>query len=152
MTQVFKNVLDCDYLPVGDSLCRSIMDFLSKCILYVFSYPIQLNNMTTNVPARTSDKNLRRHSVLFQSSSESEGEIVQQELFENEDLNVENFFPAFKNKYPQKDSVARVARLKSYREDSVLQNLAQVIFDYSLDDADRFISLFTNEGNIKKIW
>ena len=45
-----------------------------------------------------------------------------------------------------------VARLKSYREDSVLQNLAQAIFDYKMDDADWFGFLFANEGNIKRIW
>ena len=45
-----------------------------------------------------------------------------------------------------------MARLKSYREDSVLQNLAQAIFDYKMDDADWVGFLFANEGNIKRIW
>ena len=45
-----------------------------------------------------------------------------------------------------------MSRLKAYREDSTMQNLARAVFDFSMDDQKRFEFLFETEGNLKQMW
>ena len=39
-----------------------------------------------------------------------------------------------------------------FREDSQMQSLAKSVFDFSMNDEDRFKLLFETEGNLKLIW
>ena len=39
-----------------------------------------------------------------------------------------------------------------FRKDSQMQSLAKSVFDFSMNDEDRFKLLFETEGNLKLIW
>ena len=63
------------------------------------------------------------------------------------DATANEFFTAFQNKYNNKDVGFRMARLKSYHEDSLMQSLARAVFDFNLDGKKCFEVLFETEGN-----
>ena len=95
---------------------------------------------------------IKKHSTLslfFESSdSEEELHILQPEIVET---STENFMH-FLNKYATKDANFRALRLKAYREDATMQSFAKVVFDFGIDDKERFEILFNNEMNIKFLW
>ena len=94
--------------------------------------------------AQTPKESLKKLSVLHKSSSESEIEdsVHRQTVSNKEVTAATDFFSAFQNKHTNKDAGYRLSRLKAYREDSQMQNLATAIFDFSLDDKKRFEFLF----------
>ena len=47
-------------------------------------------------------------------------------------------FGWFNNKFANKDAGYRLNTLKMYRENSQMQSLAKSVFDFSMNDEDRF--------------
>ena len=66
---------------------------------------------------------IRRHSTLFNDSSDSEREGgPTNEVVILEPTPVEEFFDVFANKFTDKDAAYRDHKLKSFREDCNIQN------------------------------
>ena len=57
-------------------------------------------------------------------------------------------FSWFSNKFANKDAGYRLNKLKLYREDSQMQSLAKSVFDFSMNDDDRFKLLVETEDNL----
>ena len=70
----------------------------------------------------------------------------------DESLETVDCFGWFNNKLINKDADYRLKKLKVFREDSQMQSLAKSVFDFSMDDNERFKLLFDTEGNLKLIW
>ena len=69
-----------------------------------------------------------------------------------EDVGYVDCFSWFNNKCANKDAGYRLNKLRMFREDSQMQSLAKSVFDFNMNDEDRFKLLFETEGNLKLIW
>ena len=97
---------------------------------------------------------IKKHSTLFNNSSDSENE--QESNPANEALTLEptpftEFFDAFVNKFKDKDAAYRANKLKLVREDCSIQVMAKTAFDFNLDDKTRLENHFVPEGYLKKM-
>ena len=136
-----------------------MMEEISKNILYV-SYTCQVKNtarMNTPLTALFGDsvmqEQIRKHSTLFNDSSDSDGEVRNtDEVVVTDIVPAVEFFEAFVNKFTNKDTEYRANKLKLFREDCSIQVMAKTAFDFNLDDSTRLENLFGPIGNIKKMW
>ena len=62
------------------------------------------------------------------------------------------FSEPFHNKFTKKSEDERFQSFKIYREDNTKQIMAKAVFDYSMEDNDRFKLFFETGGNLKRIW
>ena len=62
------------------------------------------------------------------------------------------FSEPFRNKFTKKSEDERFQSFKIYREDNNMQIMAKAVFDYSMEDNDRFKLLFETGSNLKRIW
>ena len=98
---------------------------------------------------------IRKHSTLFNDSSDSDNEKEgdpANEVLSLEPAPVTEFFDAFLNKFTDKDVAYRANKLKLFREDCSIQVIAKTAFNFNLDDKTRLENLFGSEGNLKKMW
>ena len=96
----------------------------------------------------SSNKQIKKLSILLNDSDSddnNENEGV-------EDVGYVDCFSWFNNKCANKDAGYRLNKLRMFREDSQMQSLAKSVFDFSMNDEDRFKLLFETEGNLKLIW
>ena len=109
---------------------------------------------TTNAPTNlggentASNKQIKKLSLLL-NDSDSDDNILKEGVDEGEFVDC---FSWFNNKFVNKDAGYRLSKLKMYRENSQMQSLAKSVFDFSMNDEDRFKLLFETEGNLKLIW
>ena len=108
------------------------------------------SNTSTNLGGgnASANKQSRKFSLLI-NDSDSDDNILKEGVDEGETVDC---FSWFNNKFANKDAGYRLSKLKMYREDSQMQSLAQSVFDFSMNDEDRFKLLFEMEGNLKLIW
>ena len=59
------------------------------------------------------------------------------------------FFEPFHNKFTKKSEGERFQSLKIYREDNNMQLMAKAVFDFSMEDNDRFKLLSETISNLK---
>jgi hypothetical protein len=144
---------------VGGSYCiRNGNDFKEYFVCFSYLQAIMASsNVSDEKMAELSlkESTLKKHSVLlFDSSSDSDGEGNERKTTEtnNEEVSSNEFFDAFHNKFTKKDAGYRMKSLKAYREDGIMQSLARSVFDFSMDDKDRFNFLFERKGNLKLLW
>ena len=107
-------------------------------------------NVQTNFggESSSSNKQIKKLSILLNDSDSddnNENEGV-------EDVGYVDCFSWFNNKCANKDAGYRLNKLRMFREDSQMQSLAKSVFDFSMNDEDRFKLLFETEGNLKLIW
>ena len=62
------------------------------------------------------------------------------------------FSDLFHNKFTKKSEGERFQSLKIYREDNNMQLMAKAVFDFSMEDNDRFKLLFETGSNLKRMW
>ena len=132
-----------------------MMEEISKNILYV-SYTYQVKNtarMNAPFTALFGDsvmqEQIRKHSTLFNDSSDSDGEVRNtDEVVVTDIVPAVEFFEAFVNKFTDKDTEYRANKLKLFREDCSIQVMAKTAFDFNLDDSTRLENLFGPIGNI----
>ena len=84
------------------------------------------------------------------NDSDSDDNILNRGL--DESVQAVECFSWCSNKFANKDAGYRLNKLKLYREDSQMQSLAKSVFDFSMDDNDRFKLLFETEVNLKLMW
>ena len=108
-------------------------------------------NTSTNLGGEnaSANKQIRKFPLLI-NDSDSDDNILNVGL--DESVQTVECFSCFNNKFANKDAGYRLSKLKMYREDSQMQSLAKSVFDFSMDDNDRFKLLFETEGNLKLIW
>ena len=62
------------------------------------------------------------------------------------------FSEPFHNKFTKKSEGERFQSLKIYREEHNMQLMAKAVFDFSMEDNDRFKLLFETGSNLKWMW
>ena len=102
----------------------------------------------------SSSKQIKQLSLLLNDSDSDDDIYNTTNLNRNLDDCVQTVecFGWFNNKFLNKDAEYRLTKLNIYREDSQMQSLAKSVFDFSMDDNERFKLLFDMEGNLKLIW
>ena len=108
----------------------TMMEKTSKEYSVCFSYLIRLD----------SGKTLK----IYNFNSDSETKYRKTAEFE--------FSEPFHNKFTKKSEDERFQSFKIYREDNNMQIMAKAVFDYSMEDNDRFKLLFETGSNLKRIW
>ena len=81
--------------------------------------------------------------------SDSE-EVDRSCIKETAEVEVE-FFEPFHNKFTKKSEGERFQLLKIFRENSNMQLMAKAVFDFSMEDNDRFKLLFETGSNLKRM-
>ena len=106
---------------------------------------------STNLLAETMAKAeaIKKHSVLLEDSDSEEAD--RSYIKETAEIEVE-FFEPFHNKFTKKSEGERFQLLKIFREDSNMQLMAKAVFDFSMEDNDRFKLLFETGSNLKRMW
>ena len=106
-------------------------------------------NAQTNLGGEntSSNKQIKKLSLLLNDSDSDDNNL--KEGVEGEIIDC---FSWFNNKFANKDAGYRLSKLKMYRENSQMQSLAKSVFDFSMNEEDRFKLLFETQGNLKLIW
>ena len=104
---------------------------------------------TSLAEANSKVEAIRKHSVLLEDSDSEE--VDRSCIKETADIEVE-FFEPFHNKFTKKSEGERFQLLKIYSEDNNMQLMAKAVFDFSMEDNDRFKLLFETGSNLKRIW
>ena len=107
-------------------------------------------NAQTNFGGENTSRNkqIKKLSLLLNDSDSDDNN--QNEGVE--DVDFVDCFSWFNNKCANKDAGYTLNKLRMYRENSQMQALAKSVFDFSMNDEDRFKLLFETEGNLKLIW
>ena len=105
---------------------------------------------TTNTSAglggdiNSTNKQIKKLSLLLNDLDSDDDISNTTSLDRNleESLQTVEWFGWFNNKFINKDADYRLKKLKLFREDSQMQSLAKSVFDFSMDDNERFKLLF----------